>query len=255
MLKNIVYRLYTMLYLIGIGLGDEKDITLKGLEIARLSDFVYLENYTSIINVSIKKLEELYGKTVNAANRELVESNRLVELAKDKNVALLIIGDVFSATTHIDLMNRAREINVRVEVVHNASILTAIGITGLSLYKFGKVASIPFDNKNIDTPIRVLEENNGMHTLFLLDLRPDENRFMTINDAIAYLLRFNKKCFTAETLCVGCCALGAKKQKIIAGKASELLVQKFDSYPQSLIVPGKLHFVEEDFLKLYGNHY
>lgn len=40
-----------MLYLIGLGLGDAKDITVKGLEIVRRCKRVYLEAYTSILTV------------------------------------------------------------------------------------------------------------------------------------------------------------------------------------------------------------
>lgn len=40
-----------MLYLIGLGLGDAKDITVKGLEVVRRCSRVYLEAYTSILTV------------------------------------------------------------------------------------------------------------------------------------------------------------------------------------------------------------
>ena len=40
-----------MLYLVGLGLGDETDITLKGLEVVKKSARVYLEAYTSILLV------------------------------------------------------------------------------------------------------------------------------------------------------------------------------------------------------------
>ena len=40
-----------MLYLIGLGLSDETDITVKGLEIVRKASRVYLEAYTSILLV------------------------------------------------------------------------------------------------------------------------------------------------------------------------------------------------------------
>lgn len=45
-----------MLYLIGLGLADEKDISVKGLEIIRQCQAVYLEAYTSILCVSKEKL-------------------------------------------------------------------------------------------------------------------------------------------------------------------------------------------------------
>jgi diphthine methyl ester synthase len=38
-----------MFYIIGLGLGDPKDITVKGLEAIKKCDRVYLENYTSIL--------------------------------------------------------------------------------------------------------------------------------------------------------------------------------------------------------------
>lgn len=246
------------LNIIGIGLNDEKDITLKGLELVKSSDIVYLESYTSKLECSKEDLEKLYGKEVKLANRDVVE-NRAEELllkpAKEKDVSLLIIGDVFSATTHIDLMSRARELGIEVNVVHNASVLTAIGVTGLSLYKFGKITSIPFDNKNVETPYNVLKENKDMHTLFLLDLRPEENRYMTFVEAVKYLLRVEdkkgEKVFLEDTLCVGCAKLGSKDQVIQIGKAKDL--KEVDSYPQCLIVPGKMHFMEEEFLQNYQN--
>jgi len=40
-----------MLYLVGLGLSDETDITVKGLEIVRKAASVYLEAYTSILLV------------------------------------------------------------------------------------------------------------------------------------------------------------------------------------------------------------
>jgi diphthine methyl ester synthase len=45
-----------MLYLIGLGLADEKDITVKGLEIVKRAERVYLEAYTSILLVGKEKL-------------------------------------------------------------------------------------------------------------------------------------------------------------------------------------------------------
>lgn len=40
-----------MLYLVGLGLSDETDITVKGLDIVRKASRVYLEAYTSILLV------------------------------------------------------------------------------------------------------------------------------------------------------------------------------------------------------------
>lgn len=100
-----------VLYLIGLGLGDEKDITLKGLEVLKIADFIYLEHYTSVI-LSVESsitgnkdaLEAFYSDklgrkiTIELADREFIESDeicnqKLIFPAKTQSVALLIVGD------------------------------------------------------------------------------------------------------------------------------------------------------------------
>lgn len=45
-----------MLYLVGLGLNNEKDITVNGLEVVRRAERVYLEAYTAILMVGKEKL-------------------------------------------------------------------------------------------------------------------------------------------------------------------------------------------------------
>jgi diphthine methyl ester synthase len=45
-----------MLYLVGLGLADERDITIRGLEVVKSAERVYLEAYTSILLVDKEKL-------------------------------------------------------------------------------------------------------------------------------------------------------------------------------------------------------
>ncbi len=63
-----------VLYLIGLGLSDEKDITVKGLEKVKSSSHVYLEKYTAVLMIEKEKLENFYGRQVIEADREFVES-------------------------------------------------------------------------------------------------------------------------------------------------------------------------------------
>lgn len=243
---------------IGIGLNDEKDISVKGLELIKKSDVVYLENYTSRLNVPLSYLEKLYDKKIVLADRNLVEvENTILKEATTKIVSFLVIGDVFSATTHIDLFLRAKKLKIDTKVIYNASILTAVGVTGLMLYSFGKTTSIPLNNENIKTPYDVLKLNlkNNLHTLFLLDLK-DQKNSLTVNDAIRFLLkveiRRGERVFTDNSLCVGCAKLGSLDQIIKYGKASELLKYDFKEGLHCLIVPAKkMHFMEEEALKLY----
>jgi len=249
------------LYFIGIGLNDEKDISLKGLEIIKKSDFIYLENYTSKLNCNLSYLEQLYGKKIIIADRNIVESEAektILANAKDNEVAFLVVGDVFSATTHMDLYLRAKKMGINTLVVHNASVLTAVGITGLQLYKFGKTTSIPFENESVEAPYDALALNqkNNLHTLFLLDLRQYSNDSLTINDAIRYLLKVElkrgDKIFNDNMLCVGCAKLGSLDQIVKVGKARDLLKYNFKNGMHCLIVPAKnLHFMEEEALKIY----
>ena len=245
------------LYFIGLGLGNEKDITVNGLEAVKKCDAIYLESYTSILNRKKEDLEKFYGKKIILARRNLVEEdeNEIIENAKAKNVAFLVAGDPLVATTHIDLFLRAKKEGINSHVIHNASIISAVGVTGLQVYKFGKTTSIPLENEDVETPYDVLEGNLslGLHTLFLLDLNPEEEKFMSVNDAIRYLLKVelkrNEKIFSEKTLCVGCARIGSEKQVIKAGTAKELLKFNFGNPVHCLIVPGKLHFMEEEGLK------
>lgn len=263
--------------MVGLGLNDEKDISLKGLEAVKKCKTIYLEKYTSILHCDIKKLEELYGKKVIIADREMVESkaeDTILKDAAETDTAFLIVGDVFGATTHTDLMIRARKAGTEVKVINNASILNAVGITGLELYKFGKTTSIVFPQENWmpQTPYDVLRENQKMnlHTLCLLDIKVAEPssedlkkginkiqkpRFMKISEAIDYLTKIEQKrkekIFTPETLCIGCARLGSENPTIIAGKAKDLIEKDFGEPLHCLIIPGKLHFIEEEALRFW----
>lgn len=52
-----------MLYLVGLGLSDETDITVKGLEVVKKASRVYLEAYTSILLVDQSVLVCAYAAT------------------------------------------------------------------------------------------------------------------------------------------------------------------------------------------------
>eukprot|EP00171_Calliarthron_tuberculosum_P009376 IDg9376t1 len=163
-------------------LGDEKDITLRGLEAVQSAGKAYLEAYTSILGVSRERLEVRYGCKICVADREFVEekSEQMLDeaAALPGGVAFLVVGDPFGATTHSDLWMRARERNIRVDVVHNASIMNAVAACGLQLYTFGQAISLCFWTET-DRPSsyfdKLLENRRmGLHTLCLLDIKVRE---------------------------------------------------------------------------------
>jgi diphthine synthase len=239
------------LYFIGLGLGNVQDITARGLDLIERADHVFLESYTSAMQSTVAELASYLGKSVDVADRVLVEqTDEIVEKARDKNVAFLVVGDPFGATTHIELRMRAMKAGITTEIVHNASILNAVGEIGLELYKYGQVTSIPFENKEVQSPYEVFKMNhrNNLHTLALLDLDPGRKRYMTIADGIEFLFSRGMK---KMQLMVGCAGIGHEPE-IMAGKAADVMEHKFTKKPQCIIIPAKkLHFVEEEALGMW----
>ena len=236
------------LHLIGIGLSDEKDISVRGLETIKKCSKIYLESYTSLMQASKEQLEKFYGKKIILANRQQTENNmqQILDEAKKEEIALLIIGDVFSATTHINYSIECKKQNISLNIVHNASILTAVGEIGLELYKYGKVTSVPFADST--TPITVIESNkqNNLHTLVLLDLDTEKKKFITIAEAIERL-----NIAQNETI-VGCARIGCNDARIVACNKEEMRKTDFGNPPYCIVIPApKLHFVEEEALQLW----
>ncbi|KAF9163042.1 diphthine synthase [Actinomortierella ambigua] len=264
-----------MLYVIGLGLSDEKDITVKGLEAVKASERIYLEAYTSILMVNKEKLEEFYEKPVVVADREMVESESDVILAnaQNVNVSFLVVGDPFGATTHTDLVLRAKELGIEVKIIHNASIMNAIGACGLSLYNFGQTISMVWflDNWRPDSWYPRVKENRdiGLHTLVLLDIKVKEQslenmargrkiyeppRYMTVNTCLEQMLEIEEKrgenAYGPETLAIGCVRLGTATQQFVAGTMQQLLDCDFGEPLHSLVIIGRrMHLMEYDMVR------
>lgn len=120
---------------------------------------------------------------------------------------------------------------MKVEIIFNASIMTAVGCCGLQCYRFGETVSIPFFTEKW-RPYSFYDKikgnrERGLHTLCLLDIkvkeRSEENliknkniyeppRFMSCAQAADQLLEAeevnNKKVFNNETICVGLARIG-----------------------------------------------
>ncbi len=243
-----------MLYLIGLGLWDENDLSLRALAALKKCDEIYAEFYTNKWLGNMEKLEEITGKKVKVLKRIDVESEMLTGCAKEKNIALLVPGDPLVATTHIQLMIDAKQKNVKTEVVHSSSIYTAVAETGLQLYKFGRTTTLAFIEKSFkpSSPYEVILENRkaGLHTLVLLDVK-EGSRYMTIQDGVEVLLETGDL-LDKDTKIIACCQLGGSDQKIKYGTMATLAKDKgLDGTPAVVIVPGRLHFKEEEALKLY----
>ncbi|ASJ07777.1 diphthine synthase [Thermococcus siculi] len=252
------------IYFIGLGLYDEKDITLKGLEIARKCDLVFAEFYTSLLaGTTIDKIEEMIGKPVRRLSREDVELNfeRIVlSEARDRDVAFLTAGDPMVATTHSDLRIRAKQAGIESYVIHAPSIYSAIAITGLHIYKFGKSATVAYPEKNWfpTSHYDVIRENmeRNLHTMLFLDIKADQNRYMTANEAMEILLQVEEMkgqgVFTPDTLVVVLARAGSLNPTLRAGYVRDMINEDFGRQPHVMVVPGKLHIVEAEYLVAFA---
>lgn len=238
-----------MLYLIGLGLHDEKDLTLRAIETAKNCD-CYCELYTSKWHGSLKNLENMIGKPIIQLKRKDLEENlnELLEKAKEKDIAVFVPGDPLAATTHIDLILEAKKKKIPVQTIHNASIFSAIAECGLQLYKFGKSATIPF-TEQLESVRRTIFSNRkiGSHTLLLLDVDSEIDLFMSVQDALKILLK--KKVIFPHEKMIALGKLGSDTPEIQFGTAKDLKERKI-STPSVLILPGRLHFREKDFLEM-----
>jgi diphthine synthase len=246
---------------IGLGLYDEKGISLEGLEKAKLCEHILLEGYTNILpGFNLDSLKSLLGKEVLVVGRKYVEDGRdLLAMAESSSVALLVAGDPFIATTHVDLRIRAAKRGVRVEVHHAPSIISvAAGEVGLQNYKFGKSATITFAPPHSDVPYDILKQNRalGLHTLFFLDLRAEEGKFMKVGEGIASLQAMEalrkEGVISPDTIVIGVARAGGPTQMIKGGRADDVKGVDFGPPPHALIVPGRLHFMEAEALTLFS---
>lgn len=256
-----------------IGLGPSLDyLSLKAIEILRRVDKIYIDTYTSIVpGFSVEKLIEITGrdtKNIVLARRNDLEGEgiaRIVSEAKEHDIAVLVPGDPFIATTHDAIRLEALEKGVNVAVVHGVSIHSlAASATGLQAYKFGKTVSLvyPREFKPYST-IEVIRDNlsRGLHTLVLLDLRLDEGIAMTINEAVDIMIRLEKEYCSSisncrpvleDTLGIACVQLGTDNQVVKADLLPKLRDYDYPSPPHSIIVAGDLHPVELELVRHIG---
>jgi len=254
-----------MLTFVGLGLFDEKDISVKGLEAIKNADEVYAEFYTSkLVGSTIDKMEELYGKPVNLLTREDVEINpKWIERGKNKNIVFLTGGDTMVSTTHIDLRLRAIDMNIPTKLIHASSIVSAVcGLSGLQNYRFGKSTTIPYPylssrgNKIVShTPHETICSNlkMGLHTLVFLDIDMEKG-YMTINEALKILLEIDlikDRNQISDSLVLGIARAGSDNPTIKCDYLKSLLDADFGEPLHILVVPANLHFIEtESLIKL-----
>jgi diphthine synthase len=244
---------------IGLGLHDELDLSRRALRAARSCTSVFAEFYTSVLaGATLESLETALGRKIRLLDRTAVEKgDEVLEAARSGPTCLLVVGDAMAATTHIDLQMRARREAIPTAIIHGASVLTAVpGLLGLQHYKFGRTTTLPLPEKGYfpDSPYGVIFENHsrGLHTLVLLDIQADRNWMMTANEGLRLLsqLEGRKKggILRDDALVCVVARAGSDNPVVRAGPLSTLAGLDFGPPPHSIVVPGKLHFMEAEAL-------
>ncbi|MBN2734288.1 MAG: diphthine synthase [Methanomicrobiaceae archaeon] len=248
-----------MLTFIGLGLYDEKDISIKGLEAIKSADSVFLEGYTSrLMGAGVKEMEEYYGKKIHVLGRDDVENNpeNILDAALKGNAVFLTGGDPMVSTTHSDIRIRAKERNIPTKIIHGASIQSAVcGLSGLQNYRFGKSCSIPYPEKNWfpTTPLETIVNNiaQDLHTLVFLDIKPD--RYMTVGEGVSLIEQMaEKRGVKPPEIYVGMARAGSDNPIVIAGDSEKLKSAYFKEPLHIIAVPATLHMMEKEYLKNFA---
>lgn len=166
---------------------------------------------------------------------------------------------------------RCVEEGVKVEVIHNASIVSAMGCCGLQVYRFGEIVSVPFftDNWRPYSFYDKIKGNatRGLHTLALLDIKVKEPtleslargkpvymppRYMSTKVAAEQLIEAAEKqdgeqsCYNGETKCFGLARIATQTQLVISGSLKEFAeVIEMGPPLHSLVLCGELHDIEQ----------
>jgi diphthine synthase len=225
-------------------------------------------------------------------------SDDILHDAQNVDVAFLVVGDPFGyavqyfsfenvlimarATTHTDLVLRARALKIPISSIPNASIMSAIGATGLQLYNFGQTVSMVFFTetwKPASFYDRIRENRNiGLHTLVLLDIKVKEQslenmargrkiyeppRYMTVGQCASQMLEIEELktaegeggVYGEESLAIGVARIGGETEKFVSGTLKQLCPadQELGGPLHSLVLLGRrTHELESEYVREFA---
>ncbi len=252
------------LIFVGLGMSRPEDMSVRAMMALRNCEEIFVEYYTSkLTDASHKDVEAFIGKKVTVLNRgDVEEKDVIIKTAKKRKVAFITAGDPMSATTHLDLRLRAVKEGISTDLINGVSIFTACAaVLGLQPYKFGRTVTIPFPEQGFlpSSPYENILENysRGLHTLILLDIKSEENRFMTAPMAMRWLLdaeeRIGSKLVQERSLFCAAARVGSPKQALFAGYPDEILNVDLGPPLHCMVMPGRLHFMEARGLVAFAN--
>jgi diphthine synthase len=246
---------------VGLGLSDERGLSERHWDALRNADRVFAEEYTAVAPAgTLERIASAIGRPVERLSRAELESERpiLGALAASRRVALLVVGDPFAATTHVALRLAAEKAGHRWTYLPNASILTAAaGFLGLMHYRFGRTVSVPFPAPGFAprSPVEQVGSNRaaGLHTLVLLDLRPEEGRFLSAGEALRILRERDPEGGVVGPTSMAAVAARVGRDDAAGwfGTVERLLDLEFGPPLHAIVLPADLHFEEAAALERF----
>jgi diphthine synthase len=250
-----------MLTFVGLGLYDERSITIEGREAIDGADRVFAEFYTSFLaGTSVPDLEAFHDVEIELRDRAGTEGDpeAILEAAREGDVVFLVGGDPMISTTHVDLRLRAHERGIDTCVVHGTTARTAASsLTGLQNYRFGKATTLPFAYGSGGVPESVVttiarNREQGLHTLCYLDIEAERGAYMSADDAAGRLADAFEDADGedgSETLAVGIARAGSADPVVRADRLPALASTDFGDPLHLLVITGELHHLEAEALE------
>ncbi|MXR20679.1 diphthine synthase [Halobacterium bonnevillei] len=249
-----------MLTFVGLGLYDERSVTVAGADAIAAADRAFAEFYTSrLVGADVADLEAYHGIDVEVRDRAGVEQDPepMLAAAETEDVVFLTAGDTMISTTHVDLRLRAEDRGVETRVIHAPTAESAASsLTGLQNYRFGKATTLPFEWAHgadgvPSSVVDAIEANRerDLHTLCYLDIKVDHPRadgdeYMTASHAAGLLADH----WDPDAIGVVVARAGAPDATVRANRLAALADEDFGDPLHLLVVPGDLHHVEADAL-------
>ena len=251
-----------MLTFVGLGLYDERSITIEGGDAIAAADRVFAEFYTSkLAGTTVEALGAHHGVEIEVRDRPGVERDPepILDAAESGEAVFLTAGDTMISTTHVDLRLRAAARGIDTRIVHGTTAgAAAASLTGLQNYRFGKATTLPFPyaHGGDGVPGSVLDtvadnRERGLHTLVYLDIKigigpagadPDHEEYMTADHAAGRLAG------EIDAPGVAVARAGGPEPVVAADRLPALAERDFGDPLHLLVVPGDLHVIERDAL-------
>jgi len=245
-----------------IGLGSQPPVSMPNgaIELIKSSDEIFADVYTSPWRFDLlSTIEDMTGRKIKEAKREFLEDiEGIIELAQNKDIAIICMGDPFIATTHSAIRIEAERRKVKVKVLYSSSFVNVLfGELGLHFYKLGYIGTVtnspPSALASVYLAVKQALEA-GRHSILLLEYDYESKFHLSPKDALLKLLETEKslrgRLFEKDLALIVASRVGFSDQKFTAGYLEELVKMEFGEPPHSIVVPAKLHFTEEESLKI-----